>query len=42
MTKKLNVISIFSGAGGLDFGFESSGFFESIACVESNKDHSQG
>ena len=40
MTKKLNVISIFSGAGGLDFGFESSGFFESIACVESNKIYS--
>ena len=41
MKKKLKVISLFSGAGGLDFGFESSGLYESIACVESNRIYSE-
>lgn len=33
MNKKYNVLSLFSGAGGLDLGFEAQGF-EHLGCVE--------
>ncbi len=33
--KKLSVISLFSGAGGLDIGLEQAGF-ETVACVEND------
>ena len=41
MKIKHQIISLFSGAGGLDLGFESSGSFESIACVEANAIYSE-
>ncbi len=41
MKSKLKTLSLFSGAGGLDLGFESSGGFESIACVEANTIYSE-
>jgi len=34
MSKKYKVISLFSGAMGLDVGLESTGRFQVIACVE--------
>ena len=34
----LRVLSLFSGAGGLDIGFERTGFFHTIACVDVEKD----
>lgn len=35
--KKYNVISLFSGAMGLDLGIDSTGRFEILACVEKEK-----
>jgi len=35
--KKLTILSSFSGAGGMDLGFECSGKFKTLACIESNK-----
>jgi DNA (cytosine-5)-methyltransferase 1 len=35
LRKKLKIISLFTGAGGLDLGFEKTGLFESVACIES-------
>lgn len=32
--KKYKVISLFTGAGGLDIGLEQTGRFETVACVE--------
>lgn len=37
MSKKLKYLSLFSGAGGLDFGVEAAGF-SNIGCVEFDKD----
>lgn len=34
----LRVVSLFSGAGGLDIGFERTGYFQSLACFDSDKD----
>ena len=34
MTKKYRVLSLFSGAGGLDVGLERTGRFKTIACLE--------
>jgi DNA (cytosine-5)-methyltransferase 1 len=34
----LRVLSLFSGAGGLDIGFEKTGYFETVACVDSEPD----
>jgi DNA (cytosine-5)-methyltransferase 1 len=41
MKRKFKVLSLFSGAGGLDIGFESSGSYESIACIEANAIYSE-
>ncbi len=35
--RKLNVIDLFAGCGGLTDGFEQSGFFKTLACVEWDK-----
>src|SRR4051794_12797419 len=43
MTKKPTVVSLFTGAGGLDYGFEAAGFRTSVAvefdpvCVQTIK-----
>lgn len=37
MSKKYNVVSLFSGAMGLDLGLEHSGRFRILACVEKEK-----
>ena len=34
----LRVVSLFSGAGGLDIGFERTGYFRTLACFDSDKD----
>lgn len=34
MKKKLSVVSLFTGAGGLDVGLEKTGAFELLACLE--------
>ncbi len=36
--QKLKVISLFSGAGGFDLGFESTGLFETIQCLDYEDD----
>ena len=36
MKQKIKAISLFSGAGGFDLGFESTGFFETIVALEFN------
>lgn len=35
--KKLNILDLFSGCGGLSDGFEQTGFFNLVACVEWEK-----
>ncbi|TWH82576.1 DNA cytosine methyltransferase [Sedimentibacter saalensis] len=37
MNKKLNTIELFAGCGGLLDGFEQSGYYRTLACVEWNK-----
>jgi DNA (cytosine-5)-methyltransferase 1 len=32
----LNILSVFSGAGGLDLGFESTGHYATSVCIEAN------
>jgi DNA (cytosine-5)-methyltransferase 1 len=34
----LSVLSLFAGAGGFDIGFERTGLFHSVACIDSDKD----
>jgi len=34
----LRVLSLFSGAGGLDIGFERTGFFHTVACIDAEQD----
>ena len=34
----LNVLSLFSGAGGFDLGFEYTGLFRTLACLDSDED----
>jgi DNA (cytosine-5)-methyltransferase 1 len=41
MTDKIKAISLFSGAGGFDLGFESTGLFETILAVEFNKTYAE-
>ena len=36
MKDKINLISLFSGAGGFDLGFEKTGKFHTLAALESN------
>lgn len=36
--KKIQIIDLFSGAGGLSNGFEQTGKFEVVGAVEINKD----
>lgn len=39
--KPLRILSAFSGAGGLDLGFESTGLFSTAICIESNPTYAQ-
>jgi DNA (cytosine-5)-methyltransferase 1 len=37
MSRKLNALSLFSGAGGLDLGFHNTGAVQTLACYEFNE-----
>ncbi len=37
---KMNLLSLFAGAGGLDIGFESTGMFETLAAIEFQPEYS--